>query len=157
MAAHSAQHINDYDAAIKIFESIGKEASQNNLLKYSAKKYFFQAGLCRLVSGKPLEDSKSHIESYKDYDVTFVKQRECGFLLGACEAIETGDAEDFTGKITAYDNISQLDPWTTSICLRIKKAIGEVDLNDLTGNDAPGGAAAGAAGGAGGSDGDELC
>ena len=158
VAAHSAQHINDYDAAIKIFETVGKEASQNNLLKYSAKKYFFQAGLCRLAADKPLEDSKAHIESYKDYDVTFVKQRECGFLLGACEAIEAGDAEDFTAKITAYDNISQLDPWTTSICLRIKKAIGEVDLNDLTGNDA-GGAAGGEAGpvAGGGDDGDELC
>ena len=154
VAAHSAQHSNDYDTAIKIFETVGKEAAQNNLLKYSAKKYFFHAGLCRLASGKPLVDSQSHIESYKDYDVTFQKQRECGFLLGACEAIENGDADDFTQKISAFDNISQLDPWTTSICLRIKKQIADVDLNDLTGNVGGGGAAPAVVGG---DDGDELC
>jgi len=168
VAAHSAQHLNDFDSAIKIFEQVGKDAAQNNLLKYSAKKYFFHAGLCRMASGKDLEESRSFIESYKDYDVTFGKQRECQFLLDACDALANGDAEEYTQKITQFDSISQLDPWTTSICLRIKKSISsrataEVDLNDGPSSGGGGGGAGGAGGGGGGApnlnddDGDDLC
>jgi len=159
VAAHSAQHLNDYDAAVKIFETTGKEASQNNLLKYSAKKYFFHGGLCRLASQKnPVEDSQACIEAYKDYDVTFGKQRECKFLLDACEAIATGDADMFTREITAYDNISQLDPWTTCICLRIKKSIQSGDDLDLNNADLGGGSASSApGGGAAAPDDDDLC
>merc|ERR1711988_26016 len=159
VAAFSAQHLNDYDTAIKIFETVGKEAAQNNLLKYSAKKYFFHAGLCRLAAGKPVEDCKSQFMAYQDYDVTFSKQRECKFLLEACDAITAGDADDFTSKITAFDNISQLDSWTTSICLRIKKTIQAGDSVDLTGGDTDLGGYGGApaAAGGGGGDDDDLC
>lgn len=160
VAAHSAQHLNDYDTAIKIFETVGKEAAQNSLLKYSAKKYFFHAGLCRLAAGKTVDESRAHVEAYKDFDVSFPKQRECGFLLGALDAIEAGDAEDFTGKITAFDNISPLDPWTTSICLRIKKSINRTEI-DLTGdslcNDSPAPSNSSAAAAAAGGDDDDLC
>merc|ERR1711939_871977 len=134
VAAFSAQHLNDYDAAIKIFETIGKEACGNHLLKYSAKKHFFHAGLCRLASAAPIEVSQDAINAYKDYDVTFPKQRECDFLLEACGAIANADADRFTAKITDYDSISTLDAWTTCICLRIKKAIqanSVMDLNDI--------------------------
>lgn len=160
VAAHSAQHLNDYDSAIKIFETVGKEACGNNLLKYSAKKYFFHAGLCRLASGKTPDECRAHIEAYQDYDVTFSKQREGVFLIDACEAVANCDADEFTQKIGAFDQISQLDAWTTSICLRIKKSIAsagsaEVDLNatDVVSTVSPGASAPAASGGGD----DDLC
>jgi len=159
VAAHSAQHCNNYATGIKIFETVGKEAVQNNLLKYSAKKYFFHAGLCRLASEANLQDSQATIESYRDYDVTFHKQREYNFLIGACESIANGDADDFTRKITDFDSISQLDAWTTSICLRIKKAISTTnvpDLNNDLGDSGPMGMQASSAA-ANQDDDDELC
>lgn len=101
------------------------------VVRTSAKKYFFQAGLCRLASGKPIDDSRANITAYQDFDPTFKQQREGVFLLDACDAIEMGDAEEFTRKITAFDQISQLDPWTTCICLRIKKSIATAETREL--------------------------
>jgi len=141
VAAHSAQHLDDYDTAVKIFETVGKEAAQNNLLKYSAKKYFFHAGLCRLASDAPLEQAQLAIGSYKDYDITFSKQRECDFLTSACDAIANGDVDEFTRKITDFDKIQQLDPWSTTICLRIKKSIQARAVPNLNELDGGGGAA----------------
>lgn len=154
VAAHSAQHLNDFDTAVKIFETVGKEACANNLLKYSAKKYFFHAGLCRLASGKnPVEDSRLNITAYADFDVTFSKQREGIFLLDACDALEAADAPLFTQKITAFDQIITLDTWTTNICLRIKNSIATTEAAslDLCG-DGPSTTAASAA-----ADDDDLC
>lgn len=59
---------------------------------------------------------------------------------------------------TAYDSITQLDGWTTSICLKIKKSMNQVpDLNSLE-DDLNGGGPSGSSGpAASAGDDDELC
>jgi alpha-soluble NSF attachment protein len=44
-------------------------------------------------------------------------------------AIEAGDEEQFLDKLQAYDQISKLDKWKTSIFLKVKEGIdSEPDL-----------------------------
>lgn len=47
MATFAAQ-LEHYDKAVEKFEQVGIASLDNNLLKFSVKQYFFQAGLCHL-------------------------------------------------------------------------------------------------------------
>jgi alpha-soluble NSF attachment protein len=40
-----------YQRAITKFEDVASRSLQNNLTRFSAKDYFFKAGICRLASG----------------------------------------------------------------------------------------------------------
>jgi len=41
--------------------------------------------------------------------------------------IENADVEAFTEAVKAYDSISRLDTWYTTMLLRVKKAMSEPD------------------------------
>ncbi len=45
---------------------------------------------------------------------------------------EDRDVEGFTNTIVDYDRLSKLDPWKTTILLRIKKSIATEEELDLT-------------------------
>jgi len=50
----------------------------------------------------------------------------CQALFSACE---DSDVDAFTEALRDYDSISRLDPWHTSLLLRVKKGIeGESNL-----------------------------
>jgi hypothetical protein len=55
--------------------------------------------------------------------------RECKLLEDVCQAFKDGNNDAFTDAVFNYDQISKLDPWRTSILLRIKsqiqKSVGE--------------------------------
>lgn len=44
------------------------------------------------------------------------------------EKLETGDADGFAEAVAEYDTVSRLDPWFTSILLKIKKQISNDDI-----------------------------
>ena len=44
------------------------------------------------------------------------------------DACEEGDVEKFTNVLSEYDSMTKLDPWKTSILLRVKKRIPEEDF-----------------------------
>lgn len=43
-----------YQPAIQIYEDIAQTSMDNNLLKYSAKGYLLNAGICRLCGASPV-------------------------------------------------------------------------------------------------------
>jgi len=47
-----------------------------------------------------------------------------------CAEIENADVEAYTEAVKAYDSISRLDTWYTTMLLRVKKTMSEPD--DLT-------------------------
>ena len=49
-AAHISAELERYPPAIEAFEAAAKAAVDNNLLKYSAKGYLLNAGICQLCS-----------------------------------------------------------------------------------------------------------
>ncbi|KNC78456.1 hypothetical protein SARC_09108, partial [Sphaeroforma arctica JP610] len=50
VAFFSAQ-LEHYEKAVDIYESVGLQAIENNLLKYGAREHFLKAGICSLCSG----------------------------------------------------------------------------------------------------------
>jgi len=144
VAQFRAQYLSREDpsqwaTAIQIFEKIGKESAGNNLLKYSAKKYFFAAGLCRLAAGHNPQEVGDALIEYQMQDVSFKQQRENELLEHLVASVEEKNAGLFQQELTKYDSFTRLDAFQTAICIQIKKNIENVDLDSLMGGqpDAP--------------------
>ncbi|KAI5705233.1 hypothetical protein M8J75_013199 [Diaphorina citri] len=88
------------DKAIKLYEQLGKAATENSLMKYNSKEYFFKAGL----------SITSDTREYK-------------FLLKLIESLEEEDSDAFSETVKEFDSISRLDQWYTTMLLKIKRQI----------------------------------
>lgn len=58
----------------------------------------------------------------------FSDSREYKLMKKLLEKLETGDADGFSEAVAEYDTVSRLDPWFTSILLKIKKQISNDDI-----------------------------
>jgi alpha-soluble NSF attachment protein len=114
----------DYYKAIEHYEKVSASSVSNNLMKWSVKDYFLKGGLCHLANGDMVATNRA-LEKYRDMDPTFPSTREHQLLVDLCEAVEAGDQEMFAEKLFLFDQMSKLDKWKTTICLRIKNAIEE--------------------------------
>jgi alpha-soluble NSF attachment protein len=114
----------DYYKAIEHFEKVSASSVSNNLMKWSVKDYFLKSGLCYLAVGDMVATNRA-LERYRDMDQTFAGTREHQLLVDLAETVEAGDQEVFSDKLFQYDQMSKLDKWKTSICLKIKNAIEE--------------------------------
>jgi len=115
------------EQAIKMFEEVATAYLTNSTTKFSAKRYFFNAGICHLAQSDSITARKS-IERYQDLDVSFGGDRDCKLLLALCDAMDNKDVEAYTTAVRDYDKISRLDHWKTNILLRAKKKIEEDPL-----------------------------
>jgi alpha-soluble NSF attachment protein len=115
---------NDYYKAIENFEKVSASSVSNHLMKWSVKDYFLKAGLCHLAVGDQVSTNRA-LEKYRDMDPTFASTREHQLLVDLYEAVEAGEPDQFADKLFQYDQMSKLDKWKTTICLRIKNAIEE--------------------------------
>ncbi|GBG27021.1 Alpha-soluble NSF attachment protein [Hondaea fermentalgiana] len=131
VALHSAM-LNDYPKAIQGFEKLGTAALESNLLKFNAKKHFLHAGFCALARNDTVA-AQNAIQRYSELDYTFRDSAECKLLIALTEACVDMDADKFADELFKYDSIRKLDPWETSILLRVKNTLteaasGEADL-----------------------------
>lgn len=122
VAQFSAQ-IEKYARAIEIYEQVGTNSLDNNLLKYGARDHFFRAALCHLAVDHL--NCQQALARYESLMPAFADSRECNFLKQLVTAIEENNMENFTNAVKDYDNISRLDNWSTTLLLRVKKAINE--------------------------------
>ncbi|GIY32016.1 alpha-soluble NSF attachment protein [Caerostris darwini] len=120
VAKYCAQ-LEQYEKAIEIYEQIATSSLESSLLKYSAKEYFFRAGLCHLCVD--LLNAQHALPKYEELSPNFSDSRECKFLKELIEKLEEQDIDGFTDSVKNYDSISRLDQWYTTILLRIKKSI----------------------------------
>lgn len=125
--AYYAAQLKMYKRAIELYEKVGTASVSNNLLKYSAKDYFFRAGLCYLAMGDVVA-AMNAIDRFKNIDMNFNRERECKLLEAICQSFEQGDVTSFTHAVAEYDRISRLDDWKASILLAIKNSIETEDL-----------------------------
>lgn len=136
--AHLHATSKNYDDAISKFEQAGGVALEDKLLRYSAREYFFKAGLCQLARIKNLEGdvelAKESIERYMEQDVQFPGTPECKMLEGIVKALEAKELKQFQLALKEYDNLKKLDNWCTQICLEIKGKFDELKKQneDLT-------------------------
>jgi len=123
-----------YERATEIFEDVARASLENNLLRFSAKGYFLQAGMCRLCWNDPIGVLNA-IERYEESDPGFASSREHELLRACAKAAENGDQEEFSQAVVEFDSMSRLDAWKTTILLRAKKRIEKAvaeEEDDLT-------------------------
>lgn len=120
--AQFSAELEQYGQAVEIYEDVARASAENNLLKYSAKGYLLNAGICQLCLGD-MVSVRNAIEKYKDIDISFGGNRECKLLEDLAEAVEAGDVEKFQDHLAEFDSLTRLDPWKTSLLLRVKKKV----------------------------------
>jgi len=124
VAQYAAQQEN-YDKAIQIYEQVAAAALQSNLLKYSAKDYFFRASLCHLCVDSI--NATHAVIKYEEQHPAFGDSREAKLVKTLCSEIENQDIEAFTEAVKQFDSISRLDTWYTTLLLRVKKSLSDGD------------------------------
>ncbi|KAF5402121.1 N-ethylmaleimide sensitive fusion protein attachment protein alpha [Paragonimus heterotremus] len=128
MVAQLSTQLGHYDKAANIFEEAGKTAMENKLLKYGAKDYLFKATICHFCVD--LINGQKALKEYEDSYPMFADSRECGLMKKLSDALEQENVEAFTAAVQEYDSITRLDPWITSLLLKLKKTLGEEE--DIT-------------------------
>jgi len=123
VALHSAI-LGDFDKAMKGFEKLGIDSLESNLLKFNAKKHFLHASMCALAKGDTVA-AENAIARYSELDYTFSDSAECKLIKSLTEACTEFNVDKFADVLFAYDQIRKLDPWETSIFLKIKNNISE--------------------------------
>ena len=125
--AEFSAEMGKYSKAIEIFEDAARRAVDNNLLKYSARGYLLQAGLCCLVYCK-LRDVDAKLDKYRGIDLQFAGSREATLLENLVEAIRDMDEQRFATVLAEFDAITRLDPWKVKILREAKRKIEDAEL-----------------------------
>jgi alpha-soluble NSF attachment protein len=118
VALHAAT-LGRYDVGAKIFEELGTKSLESTLLTFNAKKHFMRAGICLLARGDTIAASQGNVR-FGQMDYTFADSREGKLLKDLVEACDASDPDLFTQKLYTYDQVSKLNPWETTLLLRVK-------------------------------------
>lgn len=128
----------DLIRAAHIYDELGRKCLESNLLKFNAKGYFLQAILCHLANSDAIGALQA-MQKYEGVDYTFSESREGKFCRQLVDCVEGYDVEGFGTACFEYDRISKLDPWKTSMLVKVKRSIaddaggdGDEDDVDLT-------------------------
>jgi alpha-soluble NSF attachment protein len=108
--------------AAEIYEGLGRQCLDSNLLKYNAKTHFLNGILCHLANGDSIGASQA-LARFDSLDYTFADSREGKFARQLVECVEGFDPEGFATACFEYDRISKLDPWKTSLLVKVKRSI----------------------------------
>jgi alpha-soluble NSF attachment protein len=119
--AQYAAQLENYTKAIQIYEQVAASALESNLLKYSAKEHFFRASLCHLCIDAL--NAQHAVSKYEEQYPAFGDSREAKLIKSLVETLEQQDVEAFTTAVKEYDSVNRLDPWFTTLLLRVKKLI----------------------------------
>jgi len=108
--------------AAELYDKLGKDCLDSNLLKYNAKGYFLQSVLCHLANQDSIAAEKA-MSMYSSLDFTLRESREGKFADELIACVEGFDGEAFATACFEYDRISKLDPWKTTILLSVRKSV----------------------------------
>lgn len=106
----------------ELYEKLGKDCLESNLLKYNAKGYFLQCIICHLANQDSIGASQA-LNRFSSLDYTFTESREGKFAGDLIRCVDEFDGEGFATACFEYDRISKLDPWKTTMLLSARKAL----------------------------------
>ncbi|THU65163.1 hypothetical protein C4D60_Mb05t00770 [Musa balbisiana] len=133
--AQFAAQMEQYPKAIEIYEALARHSVNNSLLRYGVKGILLNAGICHLCKGDVVAITNA-LERYQEIDPTFLGTREYKLLADLADSMDEGDVAKFTDAAQEYDSMTRLDPWKTTLLLRVKNAIKakeeEEEADDLT-------------------------
>ena len=121
----------DFLKGAELYEELGKDCLNSNLLKYNAKGYFLQSIMCHLAN-QDIVGAEKAMSRFSSLDFTLRESREGKFAGDLISCVEGFDSEGFATVCYEYDRISKLDPWKTTILLSVRKSVegGGADLDD---------------------------
>ncbi len=127
VAQYSAQ-LGNYQKAIQIYEKVAYTylGSNNSLSKYCVTEYFFRAALCHLCVD--VVNAQHALNLYKNRYPALRYSREYELVKRLIDHMEENDVDGFTETASNYEFMLRRDQWFTTIMLRIKTKIAEVDL-----------------------------
>ena len=124
--AHLLAKVGKYRHAIIAFEELGNSVLDTPS-RFSAREYFFKAGLCQFchaaAGNQDIQNIRLAIEDYDNKDVTFQDQREYKFLLDLLRAYEDYNLDAFEDAVQEFDNVSRLGDWEMGLLLNVREAI----------------------------------
>ncbi|ESR49091.1 alpha-soluble NSF attachment protein 2 [Citrus sinensis] len=115
--AQYAAELEQYHKSIEIYEEIARQSLNNNLLKYGVKGHLLNAGICQLCKGDVVAITNA-LERYQDI----------------AASMDEEDIAKFTDVVKEFDSMTPLDPWKTTLLLRVKEKLKakELEEDDLT-------------------------
>ena len=140
--AHFSAHLKMYAEAIDIYEQVAKASVDNNLIRFSVKDYLFKAMLCHFAmfaeqseDERNIEPSIAAHEQYCEIDVNYEDSREGTLVQTVLDGVQNEDLNTIMKGIRAYDRISKLDHWKSSLLLKVKSLYEDDDADDLNSTD----------------------
>ncbi|KAG1680399.1 hypothetical protein FOA52_015490 [Chlamydomonas sp. UWO 241] len=121
--AEFAAEAGDYVRACAIFEDAARRAVDNHLLKFSARGYLLNAGICYLCCATS-DDLEIKLSKFKDLDINFDGSREAILVEACIEAFKNLDGtsvERFSNALAEFDRMIRIDAWKTKILLVAKR------------------------------------
>lgn len=116
--------------ASQIYDKLGTQCLDSSLLKYNAKGYYLQSIFCHLANGDAIASAQA-LQKFGNLDFTLVDSREGKFCARLIDCVENFDSDDFATACYEYDRISKLNPWQTSMLVKVKRSIeDEAGLGD---------------------------
>ncbi|CAD7946239.1 unnamed protein product [Amoebophrya sp. A120] len=131
----------EHKKAIDVFESEARACLSNNLRQYSAKDYFWQAGVLHLVMGD-MVTIKIARDRYCQEDPRFEKSMEGQLFAKIVDALEADKEDDFTEVLGDYNDTKPLEPWFVTHLTTVKEnffGIGKHARHPLPGQEDLGG------------------
>eukprot|EP01060_Flectonema_neradi_P029623 TRINITY_DN4131_c0_g1_i1.p1 TRINITY_DN4131_c0_g1~~TRINITY_DN4131_c0_g1_i1.p1 ORF type:complete len:297 (+),score=64.81 TRINITY_DN4131_c0_g1_i1:45-935(+) len=119
-----------YSEACEMFEDLGKQYADDNLLRFNARGQFFVALLCQLAQiVSPRDEAgidrlRSKFDQYREIDVQFAEEtHEFEFITSAIKAFEDADLTLYTEATRKYDRICPLDKTKEILVLKGRAAL----------------------------------
>lgn len=109
---------NEYNRAGDIYEQYADSILNNRLLQYSAKEYYFNAGLCRMHNGD-LVALRRFLNKCIQECPPFQNTIQYEFLLKLLGCFETLTIEYVGPIITEYTNLYHLEEWKMNVLTKI--------------------------------------
>jgi alpha-soluble NSF attachment protein len=129
--AHFAAEDGDYARGKELFEKLAAICLESRLGSYGAKEYLLKAGLCTLAEGDVIAAKKA-LEKYMDMHPAFEREREFTLFSDVTTAVDNYDLELFMKTVTDYDSLTKIEPFVTTLLLKIKKMIVPEGDQDIT-------------------------
>ena len=98
-----------------MFDDLGRQCTEDNLLRFNAKGYFFSALLCQLAlvtkgTSEGIEPFRRRFEDYTSVDLQFCDTTHEYILCKAIiEAYEEEDVKLYAEAVRKYERIIPLD------------------------------------------------
>ena len=135
--------VENYEQSIKYFELVAEKCTKEKLTAFVAREHLLKALICHFLlqmqraehddltgfqAFSDLEDTKLKFERYCEMDIHLEGSMEGELVMALIRAIEKKNPREMSTILKKFDKLQKLDTWKTTLLLKIKDKITEIDL-----------------------------